>query len=128
MKLILPTILALILLTGCIKPPLEGRLEPFAPAQVHFADFDLQQHTTVGIPKTARDEAGLLHVTVPLRAATDLQLYIDYRVTFFDTAGQLLSQTGWFTKTLTPNVFDQISVASMSPRAADFQIDIRYAQ
>ena len=70
----------------------------------------------------------LLYVTVPVRAATDLKLYVDYRFTYFDQGGQVINQTGWFTRTLAPNVPDYIEVSSLGPRAADFQMDFRYAQ
>jgi hypothetical protein len=77
----------------------------------------------------ARDDSGdILHVTVPIRSAIDKRLYVDYRVSFFDRNGQLLNQTGWLTKTLEMNTPDQITVNSMSPRAADFQVDFRWAR
>ena len=44
-----------------------------------------------------------------------------------DRNGQMLNQTGWFTRTLAPNVPDRITVNSMGPRAADFQMDFRWA-
>jgi hypothetical protein len=76
----------------------------------------------------SRDDAGLLFVNVPIRATTDLKLYVDYRVTFFDRNGQPLNQTGWMQKTLAPNIPDQITVNSSSSRAADFQMDLRYSE
>ncbi len=79
-------------------------------------------------PRVIRDEAGLLHVTLPIRAATDLELYVDYRVTFFDSTGQTVSQFGWQTKVLHPNIFEEINVVSTTPQAADFRIDLRYAK
>jgi hypothetical protein len=121
--------LALVLASGCVKPTIEGRQDPFPPSQIMFASKDLKDKTAVGAPVVSRDETGgILHVTVPVRAATDLQLYVDYRTTFFDRNGQQISQTGWSRKTLAPNVPDRIVVNSMGPNAADFQIDLRYAQ
>ena len=114
---------------GCVKPPIEGRADPHVPAQMHFSSENLRKHTAVGTPNLVRDESGrLLYVTVPIRSASNLTIYLDYRVTFFDEMGQPLNQTSWFTKTLEPNVPDQITVNSMSPRAADFQVDFRYAR
>jgi hypothetical protein len=114
---------------GCVKKPIQGRADPFPASQIHFASEDLRKHTAVGTPMPVRDEEGrLLYVTVPIRAATNLILYVDYRVTFFDANGQPINQTTWFTKTLEPNTPDQITVNSMTPRAADFQIDFRYAR
>ena len=116
---------------GCnsVKAPIEGRQDPYTPSQIMFSSKDLKNHTAVDAPRVARDDSGgILHVTVPIRAATNLQLYVDYRASFFDRNGQLINQTTWFNKTLAPNVPDQITVNSMSPRAADFQIDLRYAK
>ena len=114
--------------TGCVKPPIEGRLDPYESKQIHFASDDLKRRTAVGIPTAQRDEeGGILYLTVPIRAATDTELHVDYRVTFFDRNGQMLNQTGWFTRTLAPNVPDRITVNSMGPRAADFQMDFRWA-
>jgi hypothetical protein len=129
-KLLVPA--ALLLLMGCnngVKAPGVGRADPYAPSQVHVADEDLRTHSAIGVPRATRDAAGnLLYITVPIRSASDLTLYVDYRVTFFDGNGQVLSQTGWMTKTLTPNTPDQITVNSLSPQAADFQVDFRYAK
>jgi hypothetical protein len=116
--------------TGCVKAPIEGRLDPYEAKQIHFASADLKRRTAVGTPTAQRDDAGnILHVTVPVRAATDTELHVDYRVIFFDHNGQVLSETGWFTRTLPPNVFSYIQVsAGTAPRAADFQMDFRWAQ
>jgi hypothetical protein len=118
-----------LLLAGCVKPPIEGRLDPYDTAQIHFASDDLKKSTAVKTPIVSRDQEGnILHVTVPVRAATNKELHVDYRVTFKDHNGQVLNQTGWFTRTLAPNVPDSITVNSLGPRAADFQVDFRYAQ
>ena len=65
---------------------------------------------------------------MPIRDATDVRLYVDYRVTWFDDNRQVINQTTWFNKTLEPRTPDQISVNSTSPKAADFQVDFRYAK
>jgi len=115
-------------MVGCVKPPVEGRLDPYTPSQIHFASKELRNETAVGTPNLTRDDTGnILFVTVPIRAATNKELLVDYRVTFFDKNGQTLNQTGWFAKTLTPNVPDSITVNSNGSRAADFQMDFRYA-
>ena len=116
---------------GCsrVKPPIEGRMDPYAPSQIHFADEDLRSRTAVGRPIAERDPAGLLRVTVPIRAASSRNLFVDYRVTFFDATGSPLGPaTGWTTKRLESNVPDQITFNSTTPRAADFQLDLRYAR
>jgi hypothetical protein len=116
---------------GCnhVRPPIEGRADPYLPKQVHFDSERLRQDTAVGVPILARDQSGLLVVTVPIRSAIDKTLYVDYHVTFLDRGGVPLGgKLGPFTKTLDPNTPDSITVNSTSPQAADFQIDFRYAR
>jgi hypothetical protein len=125
-------ITAALALVGCdniVLPTVEGRHDPYQSKQVHFASEELRRDTAVGMPTLSRDPAGLLFVTVPIRNATDVpRLYVDYRVTFFDENRQELSKTSWFTKTLESRTPDQITANSMSPKAADFQVDFRYAK
>ena len=121
----------LLLSAGCadaVKAPIQSRNDPYPHDQVHIASMDLRRHTAVAPPILRRDDAGLLHVTVPVRAATNLTLHVDYRVTFVDQTGGPISQTGWMQKTLSPNIPDEISFNSTSPRAADFQMDLRYSE
>jgi hypothetical protein len=113
---------------GCVdtvKAPIEGRADPYVPAQVHVTSMELRRHTAVGEPKLSRDDAGLLFVTVPVRSTADMKLYVDYRYTFFDRNGQPLNTSSWMHVTLPANTPDQISFNSTSPRAADFQLDLR---
>src|SRR3954466_14395138 len=122
------TLIALtLILLGCndVRPPVEGRMDPYPSRQIHFATNDLRNDTAVGRPQLSRDASGLLYITVPVRSAVDKRLYVDYCVTFFDDNHDKISQTTWFTKTLEANTPDQISVNSTTPRAADFQIDFR---
>lgn len=124
------SLLVTIPLFGCdyVRPPIEGRQDPYVPAQVHFDSDTLRKDTAIGTPILARDASGILHVTVPIRSAINKTLYVDYRVTFFDRSRQVVSRLGPFTKTLDPNTPDQIEVNSTSARAEDFQIDFRYAR
>ena len=126
----LAVLLVLTAIVGCgVKKPFEGRHDPYPPGQISIASQMLQDNTAVGTPTASRDEAGnILFVTVPIRSTRNEQMYVDYRVTFFDKNGQQLSQSAWLTKTLTPNVHDSIQVNSMSARAADFHVDFREAR
>ena len=128
MRRALMCMLSAVLFSGCVKAPIEGRQDPYVANQINFAQEDLRRMTAVQTPRLTRDPAGLLQVSVPLRAATDKQLYVDYRFTFLDPNGQPVFQTGWSPKTLAPNVFDQVSGNSTTPRAADFRLDLRWAQ
>lgn len=123
-----PMLLIAVALVGCVKAPIEPRADPYLPAQVQMASEDLRTHTAVGQPKLSRDDAGLLHVMIPIRSASDLTIYIDYRATFLDDKGLVINQTGWLSKTLPPNTPDFIQLNSTSPRAADFQVDVKYSQ
>ena len=125
------SILLTLALLGCeyVRPPIQGRQDPYVPAQMHFNSDTLRRNTAIGTPELSRDQAGLLYVTVPIRSAINKTLYVDYRVTFFDKTGQPVGEPlGWSTKTLESNTPDQIQVNSTSDRAADFQIDFRYAR
>lgn len=130
MKSVFATIAGLILFAGCtVNPPVQGRADPFDSQQIHFAKDGLRRDTAVGTPQVARTESGnILVVTIPIRSAINKNLYVDYRVSFFDSTGQLLNQTGWMSKTLEANTPDRVVVNSFGPRAADFQVDFRYSR
>jgi hypothetical protein len=118
-------------LLGCntVRGPIEGRADPFVPPQVTFASSDLAKSTAVSAPNLQRDDAGnLLHVTVPIRSAINKTLYVDYRVTFLDAGGGVVSETGWNTKTLEANTPSSISVNSTNSRASDFVLSLRWAR
>jgi uncharacterized protein YcfL len=129
MKISLSTVLALLVL-GCnhVNPPIQGRQDPYSPSQMHFDSEQLRRDTAIGTPVATRDESGILHVDVPIRSAINKTLYVDYRVTWLDRNGQSINRLGPFTKTLEPNTPDSIQVNSTTPRAADYQIDFRYAK
>jgi hypothetical protein len=127
----LPVILLALSLTACtgVRAPKTPRADPYTPQQIHVATEELRRDTAVGTPIVKRDSSGdLVQVTVPIRSAIDKDLYVDYWVTFFDRDGQVLSKLGPFQKNLQANTPDSIHVNSMSPRAYDFQIDLRYAR
>lgn len=114
---------------GCVKPPIEGRQDPYGPSQVNFASEDLRRNTATGQAQLGRDpRTGILFVTVPIRAATNLQLYVEYRTKFLDQNGNVIDETGWLSKTLAPNVPDEIRINSTSPLATDFHMDLRYGR
>ena len=115
---------------GCSSTSIEPRPDTLLPRQIQVADENLRRVTRFGEAQVTRDAAGLLYVTVPLRATIDQTIYVQYRATFLDENGQPLpgSPTSWFDKTLTPRVHESVSVNSTSPRAAQFTIDFRYAR
>jgi len=90
---------------------------------------DLRQSTAVDRPMTSRDPANLLFVIVPIRNTSDQVLRIQYRYNFLDDQGRPLPENiAWNRKTLTPGSTERITFNSTSPRAADFQLDLRYGQ
>lgn len=131
-KYVLP-VLGLLSVAGCnnVRPPVEVREDPYGGNQIQIADERLQRALAFGTPRLSRDDAGnLLYVTVPVRNTTSNAIAVEYRVSFVDANGQPLpgSPTTWFPKQLPANVFEQVTVNSVSPRAADFQVDFRYAR
>jgi len=111
-----------------VPPPIEGRQDPYGRRQIMFDSPELQNDTSVGAPQPSRDENGILFVTVPITGTAGHSLDVEYRATWYDGAGGVVSQSTWFRKRLTPRVTDSISMNSASPRAADFQIDFRVAR
>ncbi|CAN5447647.1 hypothetical protein BH10PLA1_BH10PLA1_00380 [soil metagenome] len=125
-KLILLTAL---MLAGCgVKPPIEGRNDPYRPPQITYTGESLRDDTAIGDMKATRDSADILFVTVPVRATTNTSFYVDYRATFFDANGRPMSETGWAHKMLNANSFEYITANSLSPGAKDFQIQLRRAE
>ena len=124
--LIATTILAL---TGCtVKPPIEPRADPYPSKQIHMDSEELRLDTAVDAPIFTRNESGLLVATIPIRATIDKTLYLDYRVTYFDSNRVPLSTVGPFSKKLLPNVPDRIQVTATDPKAADLQVDFYYSR
>jgi hypothetical protein len=125
-KLILLTAL---MLAGCgVKPPIEGRNDPYRTPQVEFVDQGLRDKTAIGDIKLTRDPADILLVTVPVRCAANDTFSIDWRITFFDANGRPMSETGWSQKMLNGNAFEYITANSLSPGAKEFKMDLRYSK
>jgi hypothetical protein len=131
-----PTLLTLLFiaalsLSACertVNPPKLSRADTYAPQQVHVDSEELRRETAVGPARVTRDDSGnLVHVTLPIRSAINRELHVDYFVSFFDHNGQRLSKIQG-QKTLLANTPDSIEFNSMSPRATDFQVDLRYSQ
>jgi hypothetical protein len=117
--------------TGCgskVKPPLTARSDPYRSEQVHYVQGELRGRTAVGDIRVDRNEAGILLVTVPIRAAVNKTFSVDWKITFFDANGRPLSNTGWAGKTLNANTFEYITANSLTPDAKDFQMDLRYSE
>ncbi|HEV8378214.1 MAG TPA: DUF1425 domain-containing protein [Tepidisphaeraceae bacterium] len=129
-KLFALTLLITASLTGCaVRPPIAGRADPYSRNQVNFADPDLANKTAVAPPMTERKN-GLLYVTVPVRSSVNRDFHVDYRITFFNENGVPIEGPTLWTSgpTLTANTPSYIQFNSITANAADFQLDLRYAQ
>jgi hypothetical protein len=128
MRYVLGGLVLVVGAAGCVRRPIEGRAEPYLPKQIHFAAADLANRTAVGTPIMDRKD-GLLHVTVPIRAASMRDLHVDYRVRFLDDRGAPIYESGWTGGTvLESNTWSYVHANSPTADAADFQMDFRYAQ
>ncbi len=128
-KIVLITVVSTFaLMAGCgPRHPVEARMEPYAEKQFSLASKDLRGRLTIDKPVMTRQN-GLLFVEVPIRAASNYNLFIDYRVTFFNDQGQSVYQGPWESKTLQSRVFDRIQFNAPAADAVDFRMDIRYSQ
>jgi hypothetical protein len=125
------TLLTLTLITapGCgVSEPIGGRADPYVPRQINIAERDLRDKTAIGDVRTRR-ENGILYVTVPIRSASNYNLHVDKKITFKDSQGNTIYESGWENHpTLIHNIFQEIRFNSTSADAADFQLDLRYAR
>jgi hypothetical protein len=129
------TLAAAVMLAGVVScnnmvtDPIEGRQDVYHagdPTQVFLDSTDLRNDTAFDTPVVTRDANGLLHVTVPIRSVINKQLYVEYRVVFFDHAGQEIDRSPWRDKTLAANIPDRININSTDPRADGFHVHFRY--
>jgi uncharacterized protein YcfL len=123
------------IVAGCAQNPpayREGRAERYAPPQVQITGIgaeDLQFSTVIDRPQTYRDPSNILFVTVPVRNTSEKVLHVQYQYNFLDAQGNPLPENiAWNRKTLEPGATERIKFNSTSARAADFQLNLRYAR
>jgi hypothetical protein len=131
LALLCPAALAIF---GCsensVPEPIQPRQDVYRPddrAQIYYDSAELHSETAAGTPTVVRDSNGLLHVTVPIRSVVSKQLYVDYRVIFFDRDHREIDRSPWHDKFLTPNLPDSVTITSTSARAESFQMQFRYS-
>ena len=136
MKLI-PLAIALLPLSfigcGSEPPPSDGPASPMGegmgPMHVVCTSTALARSTAVGPIVRTTDAAGLMHLSVPIRAVTDGDITVNYRFTFTDANHASVDEpVGWQTRTLHAGTFEHVDGVAPSPQAADFELDLRYAQ
>lgn len=124
---LIASLLSFLSLAGCRggDAPITARADRYDPPWLTVGSQQLRVDTVVREPTVVRDESGILRLTVPIRSTTDLQLYIDYRVTFRDANGQEVNAvTG--NLTIPQRGTRAIAANSTSPRAETFQVELYY--
>jgi hypothetical protein len=126
-------VLSLLAFGGCAAPeltPAAARGDKYTADHVVFSgQDDLVDHVAIGNIVRTFDSSGILHVTIPARATTPDDLYVDYRLTYFDeNHNPIDTPTAWQTFTLHSNIFEYIQANASTPAARDFQLDVRSAQ
>jgi hypothetical protein len=125
--------LLVLMLAGCnccgpVTPPIEGRADPYPANQINLASQDLRDKTAIAPPIVDRRD-GILFVTVPIRSASNYDLRLDYRVTFFNSNGGIVYQGSWEPmQLLVHNVPSEVRFNSTSADAADWRLDLRYSR
>lgn len=94
---LVPAALALALAAGCYKPPddqpIPGRTERYNYSWLQLGSKDLYYSTMVSDATQSRIPPGdNLRVLVPVRNTTDKQLYVEYKVTFFDANKTIVNE------------------------------------
>lgn len=129
LALLIPASLALVGCNNAVRDPIQPRQDTYRtgnPAQVFFDSTNLRNDTAADTPQVYRDQNGLLHVTVPVRSVINKQLYVEYRVIFFDRDHQEVDRSPWKDKTLPANLPESVSATSTTPKAETFQVHMRY--
>ena len=68
-------------------------------------------------------------IALPIRSASNYDLRLDYRVTFFNTNGSILYQGSWEAMPLlVHNVPSELRFNSTTGEAADWRLDLRYSR
>ncbi len=114
-----------LLLAGCQGPvvPYVDSLSPYP--QIHLTSYSLQGKIVVKEPIVSRVGGGQLDVVVPIRNLTDDELYLQYQYAFLDARGVMMEgKSGWMDLRIAPYGMAQAHFTSMTPEAANFDVDI----
>ena len=123
------TSLVCLLLAGCQGPvvPYADSLSPYP--QIHLTSYSLQGKIVVKEPIVSRVGGGQLDVVVPVRNLTDQTLYLQYQYAFLDSRGVMIEgRSGWMDLRIPPYAMAQAHFTSMTPEAANFDLDISRLQ
>lgn len=80
-------------------------------------------------PVLSRTANNNMQVTVPVRAASNETLHVEYRVIWFDAGHRALSpEMSWTPLRLEPRQPQQLTVASSSADAVDYNLQMRWGK
>ena len=126
--------IGLIAVAGCksqgVDAPLRGRADVTDGYGIFLSqqyDTQLRDDTAFGEEHVARDQFGLLSVSIPIRSTIDRSLYLEYQYSFFDGSGtQIEGPMGWMPVTLEAGSPGVVQFTSTSPKAEHYRVTIRF--
>ena len=125
--LVIPAVL-LLGQAGCHESehPIAGRGEIYDQPWLTLGSGSLHYDTRIGDARPTRDANGILNVAVPVRNVTDKQLYIEYRITFLDAAGNEVNHIGPSTMTIPARQSREAIGNATGAQAKDFHVEMNY--
>ena len=128
--------LCLALLIGCqprYGTPSAGLGDPWpAPAndpQITVLAPELRKWLRFHPARIDRDAERPMQVEVPVRNISDRQYLVDYRILFFDGDDLAVNPTmGWRFVAIDANQTARLTAGALSPEAADYRLEIRWAR
>jgi uncharacterized protein YcfL len=119
-------IAAFIALVGCTAPIAAKNDEVKAYPEITLSQRSLERQLGFQPPTVARVSNNLLQVTVPVRAKTDHEMNVEYKVVWFDIIGQVIKpETGWVPLRLEPRQPQTVTVQSTSEDAVRYNLQFR---
>jgi uncharacterized protein YcfL len=123
---------ALLCLVGC-----KGYYGPIGPTyesvstypKITLSQGSLAEAIRVGEPTLATVANDLLQLNVPIRAHSDDQLHVEYRVVWKDKTGKPIApQSVWTGIKLAPRQPQNLIATSTSKEAVDYNLQLRWSR
>ncbi|MBI1373836.1 MAG: DUF1425 domain-containing protein [Phycisphaera sp.] len=117
-------------MAGCSTDPIEAKWDNVqAYPRISLSQKSLEKALGFQQPTVTRTNNDLMRVSVPIRARSNNELFIEYRVLLFDEAGQPITPaTGWIPVRLEPRQPQYIQFTASSPRAKDYNMQVRWSR
>ncbi len=127
--IVLPFV-ALAVLAGCSKGPIAAERDTVDQyPKVSISSLSLADKVRLNPATLTETEAGLLHLTQPIRAASDGALSVEYQVIWFDKKGVPIEpRMTWRFMRLEPRVREFIEADASSREAVDYEVQLRWAR